>query len=82
MQLTREEHWRTKDWRRIFLEECLCEEHDAKIFPDPVLMRVVLHTEYELYNVLYGTMYCIRVFGCTEVYTSIWALFYWGGGRI
>ena len=36
MQLTREEHWRTKDWRRIFREECSGEEHDAKIFPDPI----------------------------------------------
>ena len=31
MHLTREEHW-----RRIFLEECSGEEHDAKIFPDPL----------------------------------------------
>ena len=30
---TREEHWRTKDWRRTFREECAGEEHDAKKFP-------------------------------------------------
>ena len=30
---TREEHWRTKDWRRTFREECASEEHDAKKFP-------------------------------------------------
>ena len=30
---TREEHWRTTDWRRTFREECAGEEHDAKKFP-------------------------------------------------
>ena len=30
---SREEHWRTKDWRRTFCEECAGEEHDAKKCP-------------------------------------------------